>query len=178
MRNGFQESLISFASSQERLWFALAGNAGCDGYHSCYFHLINAGKSKLTKGLPRKVNSLDENFLLIRSERMPAISSQLSGYHLYGTDICINAIDAGNNCYVIPFLVEHLSLGNLKDLEKFIPDFVTTHSNQATGKFIQTTCTKFYLGNSPAQSKFYNSGFMFELVKFWQRIKQMSPRKS
>jgi len=41
MRNGFQESLISFASSQERLWFALAGNAGCECHeYNDRFHFI------------------------------------------------------------------------------------------------------------------------------------------
>ena len=166
------ENIVELLNNKDQNW-AVAGNAGCNGYHSCYFHLINAGKLKMDKGLPRKVNSLDENFLMIRAERKPAISNNLTGFHLYGTDLCLNAIEKGSTCYVIPFLAEHLSMGNQKELEKQIPRFIEVHSNQPAGRFIQTTCAKFYLGKSVNQSRIYNSPFMFGLVKFWQRINKL-----
>lgn len=163
-------NILAQLENKDPRW-AVCGNAGCFGYKQCYFHLINAGKKKLSKDLPRQVNSLDENFLLIKSSRKPAVSTLLSGFHLYGTDLCLNALQEGHTAYVIPFLVEHLSLGNLSDLEKYISPFIEVHSRSETGQFIQTTCTKFYLGRTPAQSQKLNSPFNFELIKFWQRIK-------
>lgn len=166
--------ILSRLEQTDNSW-AVCGNAGCVGYKKCYYHLINGGVKKISAGLPKKVNSLDENFLLIKASRKPFVSPALSGYHLYGTDICINAAHAGHTSYVIPFLVNHLSMGNLTDLEKYIPDFIRTHTNSEAEGFVQTTCTKFYLGKTPEQSKFLNSPFMFELVKFWQRIKHIIP---
>ncbi len=62
--------------------------------------------------LPRQVQSLDECFLLIRPRPGLACSEGLSGFHFYGTDLCLNANRLGLTCYAIPFHMTHLSAGN------------------------------------------------------------------
>ncbi len=62
--------------------------------------------------LPRRVVTLDENFLVLRTAARPTCSAGLSGFHLYGTDLCLNAARRGMGCYVIDFHLTHLSAGN------------------------------------------------------------------
>ena len=47
--------------------------------------------------------SLDENFIVVRGDARIGFSNDLSGYHFYGADICLNAAVAGWNAYVIDF---------------------------------------------------------------------------
>lgn len=151
--------------------WAVAGNAGCDGYESCYFYLKDPSGKKLATNLPKKVFSLDENFLLINSKYKPAVSSTLSGFHLYGTDLCLNAYAEKNTCYVIPFLVEHLSKGNMQSLREYMPVFLNEYQPQLSNRFVQTTCIKFYLGETPEETKRLNEPNNFRWIKFRERLK-------
>jgi hypothetical protein len=171
------EEIVEQLEAKDPLW-AVAGNAGCNGYKNCFFYLKDPGNKKLDTGLPKKVTSLDENFLLVNKKQNVTVSSSLSGFHLYGTDICINAIANGHTCYVIPFLVEHLSLGNLQSLKDYIPVFLQEYQPRLSNVFIQTTCTKFYLGTSQKQTNKLNKGIWFEIIKFYQRIKLLVSKPS
>ncbi|HEX6687805.1 MAG TPA: hypothetical protein VF085_03980 [Solirubrobacterales bacterium] len=62
--------------------------------------------------LPKKVVSLDENLLILRTAGKPRCSPELSGWHLYGPDVALNAALAGGSAYVVDFRVTHLSAGN------------------------------------------------------------------
>jgi hypothetical protein len=136
--------------------WAVCGNAGAKGYHQDILYINNNGKVIKHGGLPAKVNSLDENLLIIKKDSAMTISPDLSGFHLYGTDLCIIADFLGYTSYVIPFMVKHLSHGNLENLNKYIGQFTSGYGRKLRSRYIQTTCTKFYLGNSPARNKFYN----------------------
>ena len=93
--------------------WAIAGNAGADPKHMLFLHLDDPnGRWRTHSGLPVSVVSLDENFLVLRTERLPRCSPNLSGFHLYGSDACLNARRDGSRAYVIQFLVTHLSGGN------------------------------------------------------------------
>ncbi len=154
--------------------WAVGGNAGCNGYHNCFYHLVDAGIEKRTGGLPQKVTSLDENFLIVKASSRVKLSKNLKGFHLYGTDLCINADLAGFNSYVIPFLVSHLSRGNLHELNNYQNSFVREYNKNIKGRFVQTTCTGFYLGSSLLQTTILNYKPVFALVKAWQRVKRLS----
>ena len=157
---------------QDSQW-AVCGNAGCNGYHTDLMHINIAGKIVTSKNLPGKVSSLDENLLIINSKNAVNVSSDLSGFHLYGTDICIVAATLGYSCYVIPFMVKHLSYGNLKDLQKHIHLFTDAYGKKLRSRFIATTCTKFYISNSVFKTRLLNYGPVFSIVKFIQRLKQL-----
>ncbi len=153
--------------------WAVCGNAGCMGYHTDLMHINIAGKIVTSRNLPGKVSSLDENLLIINASSGINVSSDLSGFHLYGTDICLVAETLGYSSYVIPFMVKHLSFGNLKDLKKHIHLFTDGYGKKLRSRFIATTCTKFYISNSVFKTRLLNAPPFFFVVKFVQRIKQL-----
>jgi hypothetical protein len=65
--------------------------------------------------LPARVMSLDENLLVLNRRNGPRCSPELSGFHFYGTDVCLNAITDGGSAYVVDFPVTHGDLGPPKD---------------------------------------------------------------
>ncbi|WP_276504836.1 hypothetical protein [Terrimonas pollutisoli] len=167
---GQLENCLDQLSAQDEKW-AVAGNAGGIGYHQFAHYINNAGRIIKTTKLPARVSSLDENFLVIKKEASLTVSADIKTFHLYGTDICIIADFLGYTSYVIPFMVKHLSLGNLKDLKKHVGEFVNLYGKKIRSRYMETTCTKFYLSNSGFKNKVYNSSVIFFLVKFWQKIK-------
>lgn len=60
--------------------------------------------------LPTPVSSVDECFYIMPRERAIFGSLDLSGFHFYGTDICLQARLAGGTSYVIPFHLMHHGL--------------------------------------------------------------------
>jgi hypothetical protein len=155
-------------NKKDKNW-ALCGNAGGAGYNNIIYHINNNGVRK-TEGLPKRVFSLDENFLVVKTGKQLAISSDIEGFHYYGTDLCIIADFLGYNTYVIPFMVEHLSKGNLTDLFLKKPFFLKQYGNKLRNRFMQTSCDKLYLGKSSRQNKFYNSDVIFFLIKAKRNI--------
>lgn len=156
--------------------WAVCGNAGGIGYHQLVHYLNNAGKITTCDNLPARVSSLDENLLIIKQSAHLMVSPDLKGFHLYGTDICIIADFMGYTSYVIPFMVKHLSLGNLRDLDRNVGIFLEHYGKKLRSRYVETTCTKFYLGNSPERNRFYNSSLSFFFVKTVQRIKLLAKR--
>lgn len=153
--------------------WAICGNAGGYGYKNFYFNIENNGKVKKSDGLPRKVTSLDENLLIIKSDCHLTLSADINTFHFYGTDLCIIADMLGYHCYVIDFMVNHLSTGNLENMEENRPSFIKAYGNKFRKRFIQTTCTKFYLSNSPSDNHFLNTPFVFFWVKAAERFSNM-----
>ncbi|HTL10098.1 MAG TPA: hypothetical protein VL307_17610 [Chitinophagaceae bacterium] len=153
--------------------WAVCGNAGCMGYHEDLMHINIAGKIVTSRNLPGQVSSLDENLLIVNADARLTLSADLRGFHLYGTDICIIAHLLGYTCYVIPFMVKHLSFGNLKDLKKHIHLFTDAYGKKLQSRFIATTCTKFYIGDSVFTTRLLNAAPFFFFVKLVQRIKQL-----
>lgn len=93
--------------------WAVLGNAGCTNVFE-YVKVITDPSGTWTEGdFPVPVVSLDENFLVIRAASGVRCSEDLSGFHLYATDLCLNALKAVKNSYVIDFHLTHLSLGTL-----------------------------------------------------------------
>lgn len=152
--------------------WAIAGNAGYNGYHQPRMHITYGGNKVTTTPLPARVQSLDENLLVINNSKPITVSPNIRGFHLYGTDICLRAAQQQYTAYVIPFMVHHFSMGNLKDLESFIPRFIQVYENYVPGQFIQTTCTRFYIGGGTKKSIRYNNKFFFFFVKLAERLKQ------
>jgi hypothetical protein len=93
--------------------WAVAGNAGCDGFHTIYLCVSGAEGTYRSPSLPRRVSSLDENFLVIRSEARLSFSRDLAGFHMYGADICMMADILGWTAYVISFHLAHYGEGRM-----------------------------------------------------------------
>jgi len=171
------EKCLNDLSHIDGRW-AICGNAGAIGYHQFVYHITNGGKIIKHSNLPARVSSLDENLLIINRQSSLTISSDIGGFHLYGTDLCIIADFLGYSCYVIPFMVRHLSLGNLKELRQNANRFIDQYGIKNRSRYMETTCTKFYLSNSIFKNRVYNAAFVFFFVKVIQRIKLISKRLS
>ena len=67
--------------------------------------------------VPCEVVTLDENLLVFNRRAISRCSRGLSGFHLYGTDVCLNALSSGGSAYVVDFAVTHLSSGDAETID-------------------------------------------------------------
>jgi len=124
---GRLEELTQFDST-----WAVAGNAGVTRNLTYVRHLSDLYGASFETKLPRKVVSLDENFLVLRTARGPRCSSALSGVHLYGSDVCLTGASDGSSSYVIDFRISHLGgtlhrAGVDRPSEQAFEDFWSPH---------------------------------------------------
>lgn len=166
---GVLKACIDELDKKDKSW-AICGNAGASGYKQMTYYLNNAGDIRKSSDLPKRVYSLDENLLIVRTAAQLSVSSDIGNFHFYGTDLCIIADLLGYSAYVIPFMVNHLSKGNLDDLEMKKPAFVEKYGSKLRSRFVQTTCTNFYLDKSPSKNKFMNSSLVFFWIKAKTRL--------
>jgi hypothetical protein len=162
-------SCLNNLDNKDSNW-AICGNAGGADYRKLFYYIEDGGDVRKSEHLPQRVFSLDENLLIIKAEKRLAISADVNSFHFYGTDLCIISDFLGYSSYVIPFMVQHLSKGNLKDMELKKPGFIKFYGQKLRSRFIQTTCTKFYLGSSSFKNKFYNSSIVFTFIKLYRRL--------
>lgn len=95
---------------------------------------------------PQRVFSLDENFIVVRRSANLCLSRDLSGYHMYGPDLCAMADVKGDSCYVIDFHLRHLSGGTLDDSFRTSADaFARKYARAFRSRWIQTTVTAVFL---------------------------------
>jgi hypothetical protein len=112
--HGFEQliKVIKELDKKDPRW-AVLGNAGVNNDYEFVVKIADPNNFKPWTGeFPQRVHSLDENFLVIKSSANFTSSDKLSGFHLYGADLCLNAIINEYSCYVIDFYITHLSGGN------------------------------------------------------------------
>ena len=140
---------VALLNSQHPRWVA-AGNAGGGEDGRLLLHLDDPTGQWRERTLPVNARSLDENFLLLRRACAPFCSPGLSGFHLYGTDVCLNAIVRGGSAHVIDFLLSHGSKGNQQTIA-FVEAqnrLVQHWQKHFLAGIVRTTCTEFLLSCS------------------------------
>ena len=149
--HGF-EQLVSQLDCLSRLdpQWAIAGNAGCMADSSLISRITDPNGEQIYGTAPQPVCSLDENFLVIRTAARLHCSESLSGFHLYGTDLCLQAIQHGLTAYVINFHTTHLSSGNAQsaDFKTALRRFRQQWNRSFLVCLIKTPCTSFTLSRS------------------------------
>ena len=60
---------------------------------------------------PIAAQTLDELVLIVRRSSGLRFDERLPGFHLYGTDLCLQTRAAGKNCYILPAFCIHNSNG-------------------------------------------------------------------
>lgn len=92
----------------------VAGNAGCTWRplnHSVgapALHISDIfGEDRRLGSVPARVESLDENFLVMRRLKPVLNSYDMAGFHYYGADLCLQAEFLGGRSYAIDFHLLH-----------------------------------------------------------------------
>ena len=161
----YLDQQLNFLESYDSLW-AIAGNAGGKSVNAVVKYITNSdGNQKKDIVEPTRVYSLDENFLIIKKVAQLSISKDLSGFHFYGTDLCLIADILGYRAYVIPFMVKHYS-GGTWDRSFYLQqgNFVRKYEKALSGRFIENTCSKFYISGSFLKNKLINKFIRFFLI--------------
>lgn len=130
--------------------WALAGNAGGIAPGKLALRISDPhGADRTTGELPQRVMSLDENFIVLKRSARVGCSVDLSGFHFYGADLCLNAAMAGHSAWVIDFHLLHLSGGTKSAAFDQAQDaFRRKWSHALRPRWMQTTCALVRLSGS------------------------------
>lgn len=121
--------------------WAMAGNAGARDMGLAIRISDPHGEDQRVGDLPARVLSLDENFLVVKRSAMIAPSAGLNGFHLYGTDLCLQALMRGHSAYVIDFHLRHLGRGTIgRDYYSCLEALEDKYIGVLDLGLIQTTC--------------------------------------
>jgi hypothetical protein len=152
-------------------WAAI-GNAGSVNIKYRSVHIIQtSGRSGHEKYLPIRVQTLDENFIVVKNSANLALSTDLAGFHFYGADICLVADALGYSCYVVDFKLIHKSEGN--DDEQFYrvkKELIKKYRRAYRPRFIGTTITRFYLSGNKLQNAIGNTRIVLFLARQFYKL--------
>jgi hypothetical protein len=165
--HGIDELLSAIAELDERddRW-AVAGNAGGSRSLRVIRSVTDPHGGGSGDSLPARVHSLDENFLVIRTGTGVGCSRELSGFHMYGTDLCLNALEQGRHAYVIDFSVRHLSSGTKDAAYASARDaLVARWSPRFLARYVRTTVDVLFLSRSRLLMRVLGSARALRTVK-------------
>jgi|APSaa5957512535_1039671.scaffolds.fasta_scaffold51398_1 hypothetical protein len=154
--------------------WSILGNAGvsCDFFTKHIRITDPHGSDQRTSEFPAKVDSLDENFLVIKNGLNIGLSRDLSGFHFYGTDLCLQSSLRGYSAYVINFHLRHLSPGNVDNyFYSCKKDLIKKYEYALRSRFIQTTCTYMYISSFTTLNTLFNNKLFFKFKKIFDGYK-------
>jgi len=164
------ENCIAELNKLDPKW-ALLGNAGGKSLGYTSLRLTDPHGDHNTGGFPMKVQSLDENFILIRKDANLGASSDLEGFHFYGFDLCLVAAMRGYSAYVVDFHLQHLSPGKIsQDFIKCKTRLIRKYQQLFSGNFFQTTCTSFYISGNAMLNSIFNHPLTIKWIEDVYRI--------
>lgn len=140
------EARLDELNAHDPNW-AIASNAGGVAPGRLAVRITDPHGSDQGDGpFPQRVETVDENFIVVRREARVGFSRELTGYHLYGADLCLNAAVAGHTAYVIDYHLTHLSGGN-KDASfaAAAGALAQKWSRAFRPRWLQTTCTLLHI---------------------------------
>jgi hypothetical protein len=143
------EERIAELDKLDPAW-GLLGNAGGVAPGIIIYRLTDPDGSHNTGVFPGKVESLDEQFILVKREANLSLSRDLHGFHFYGTDLCQIARILGWNAWVVDFNLYHKSKGSFNESFYEMSRALSQKYQRAlSGRVVQTTCMQVRLSNSP-----------------------------
>ncbi|MFP4043452.1 MAG: hypothetical protein ACLFTP_02610 [Rhodosalinus sp.] len=178
---GAEELLDVLRALEDRdpLW-TVAGNAGWSAGRSeqLVLHLSDPHGTHRMEGGPVEVQSLDENFLVLPRRRMTFPSLDLEGYHLFGTDLCLQGRAAGGRAYVVPFFLHHHSGGSDSPAFRIGLDrFSTKYAHLSLPARIRAPATHVYIG-ATGQALQAVDTVSRRLKDLWSRVSsRVAPKK-
>lgn len=159
--------------------WAILGNAGFNGFTERFYRISDPWANDIRYGtLPAKVKSLDENFLIVKNDANLALSHDLCGFHMYGSDLCTQASFLGYNAYVIDFHIYHKSRGNCDAaFYRAKQAFIEKYARLMHSLFIRTTCTIMIITPSRFLNRLLNRKVFYSLKKRIERIRSYCTKK-
>lgn len=155
--------------TKDPLW-AVAGNAGKDGLGRLAIRITDPSMPDIRLGdLPARVLSLDENFMVFNQKnRVAASVGHLTGFHLYGLDVCQNAHALGLSCYVIDYHLHHKSSGNIdKSYALCQENYTRMHQKRLAVRDFFAVCGHFFVGRSAFLNTLINRKFFLKMRRSW-----------
>lgn len=147
--------------------WAVLSNAGAVHIKKLYKRISHLDHQLNQGPFPSKVRSIDENFIVLKKSSDLRFSRDLNGFHLYGTDLCLQAELKGFSCYVIDFHLLHKSTGNLNEaFYQAKRDFIKSYSGKIKSGYIRTPCTIMYISKNKALNETMNSKLAISIAKF------------
>lgn len=140
---------IQEIENADKNWGILA-NAGGINFKWIATNLTQGSGNRIKeKRLPLQTRTVDENFIIVKRDANLALSNDLSGFHMYGSDLCMIADILGFNSYIIDFNIIHKSDGNAnKSFYDNKKAFIEKYNRALRGRFLATTITRLYISGS------------------------------
>lgn len=128
------------------------------------------GTNQRVGDLPAKVQTLDENFIVVRKLANLALSRDLEGFHFYGTDICLVADALGWNSYVVDFHLLHKSPGS-KDRSFFDirERVIRKYRHALRSRWVTATTGTIFVSGIPGLSHLLNTRIATGIARFFGR---------
>jgi hypothetical protein len=135
------------------LWL-VAGNAGCawrplnHTRTAVVLHISDVfGDNRGGSGLPARVETLDENFLVMRRLKPVLNSYDMTGFHYYGPDLCFQAEFLGGRAYAIDFHLRHHGKARRDDaFDRLRQMFIQKYRRWFPGRIVHCTTGRIALG--------------------------------
>jgi hypothetical protein len=142
--------VIAELEAKDPAW-AVIGNSGGVSPGRLAIRITDPhGADQKTDQLPVRVRSLDENFLVVRRRANLALSHDLGGFHLYGTDLCIIADILGWRSYVVDFHLHHLSPGyREQSLSQSRVAMIKKYAHALRFRWVMSPCELLFLSGGP-----------------------------
>jgi hypothetical protein len=131
--------------------WALCGNAGGTAAGELVMRISDPhGADQRWGTFPSRATALDENFIVVRRDANLALSHDLTGFHVYGADLCIIADVLGRSAWVIDFHLRHKSPGRYEPaFFAAVRDTEDKYRRAFRPRRVTTTCTNFLLAAGP-----------------------------
>jgi hypothetical protein len=98
---------------------------------------------------PVMCHSLDENFIVVRRDANLTLPRDRSGFHFYGTELCLFAEMLGWNAYVVDFHLYHHGIGHLDAVfHRQLNLVLEKYRAVLRPRWISTPCTDLFLSAS------------------------------
>ena len=171
------ERIIAEMSEFDASW-AVLGNAGGSAPGEKAIRITDPfyGKDAKIGEFPVKVSSVDENFILVRKDAGIGISRDMSGFHMYGTDLCQIACILGYSAYVVDFHLRHICGEVIKtwgkkpvdpstSLDTIRRKLIKKYKRAFAPRWIQTTCTIVHISGSDLRNFWANRKLIYSVRK-------------
>jgi hypothetical protein len=155
-------SSIERLSALDPQW-GVAGVFGMTVFANGVGHIYSTGLRRFVGDAlkePIPVRSLDEMVLIIRQSSGLKFDERLPGFHLYGTDICLEAEARGLRNYVLPCFSFHNSCGAKRLPMSFWQAYLYLRKKWKDRLPIVTPCTKITVGCTPIIDSILRKGWL------------------